>query len=180
MNLEEILNRRINLPEIKSVVTWASENPQNRSRLWTLAQSQETRISLNALWIMTHLIPSEMEWLASLRDDMIDMLLQEKDTGKKRLLLKLLREQDYEAVDIRTDFLDFCLSKINSECEPYAIRCFALYAAFKMCRHFPELLNELEQHLQLMSYQQLSPGLKSALRQTNPKIKKLKIEQSRH
>lgn len=130
--------------------------------------------SVNAIWAMTHLPETNAEWLSSLRNEMIDMLLVETDTGKKRMLLQLLRNQEYEADDIRTDFLDYCMSKINSECEPFAIRCFSIYAAYKMCRHFPELLAELEEHLDMMQYQPLSPGLKSALRQTKSKIKRLK------
>lgn len=90
------------------------------------------------------------------------------------MLLQLLREQEYDADDIRTDFLDYCMSKINSECEPYAVRCFNIYAAYKMSRHFPELLSELEEHLDMMRYQTLSPGLKSAFHQTKTKIAKLK------
>lgn len=87
---------------------------------------------------------------------------------------ELLREQEYEAEDVRADLLDYCLSKINSECEPYAVRCFCIYTAFKLCRHFPELITELEQHLELMEFQTLSPGLKCALNHTKSKILKLK------
>lgn len=54
---------------------------------------------------MTHLPETYAEWLLSLRDEMIDILLTETDTGKKRMLLQLLREQEYVADDIRTDFL---------------------------------------------------------------------------
>lgn len=123
---------------------------------------------------MTHLPQSDAECVASLRNEMIDMLLAEADTSKKRMLLQLLRAQEYCADDIRTDFLDYCLSKINSECESYSVRCFSIYAAYKMCRHFPELIAELERHLDMMQCQPLSPGLKSALRQTKSKIAKLK------
>lgn len=174
MNIEEQLSQRINLPQIKDIVSWASGDPDNLSRLWDFVRSGDRLTSLNALWAMTHLPQSDSEWLLSLRDSMIDLLLAETDTGKKRMLLQLLRAQEYDIDSIRTDFLDFCMSKINSECEPYAIRCFCIYSAFSMCRHYPELLAELEQHLEMLSYQSLSPGLKSALRQTTAKIRKLK------
>ncbi len=75
-------------------------------------------------------------------------------------------------MNIRTDFLDYCMSKINSECESYAVRCFCIYTAYKMCRHFSELVSELEDHLDMMRYQTLSPGLKSALRKTKANITK--------
>ena len=174
MNIGELLSQKINLPQIKSVVSWASGSGDNLNMLWGFARSDDRRTSVNALWVMTHLPETDAEWLLSLGDEMIDILLTETDTGKKRMLLQLLREQEYAADDIRTDFLDYCLSKINSEYEPYAVRCFSIYAAYKMCRHFPELLAELEEHLDMMQYQPLSPGLKSALRQTKTKIAKLK------
>lgn len=173
MDIGELFSERINLPQIRETVAWAAGKREHLERIWELARSGDRQTSANALWVMTHLPDSDREWVSSLRNEMIDRLLTETDTGKKRMLLKILREQDYSAEDIRTDFLDFCLSKINSECEPYAIRCFSIYAAFKMCRHFPELLAELESHLDMMSIQVLSPGLKSALRQTKAKIKKL-------
>lgn len=40
--------------------------------------------------------------------------------------------------------------------------------------HFPELIAELEAHLNMMEYQALSPGLKSALCQTRTKINRLR------
>ncbi len=173
MNIGQLLLQKINLPQIKSVVSWASGSQDNLTMLWHFVRSDDRRTSVNALWVMTHLPETDAEWLLSLRDEMIDMLLTEMDTSKKRMLLQLLREQEYDAYDIRTDFLDYCMSKINSECEPYAVRCFSIYSAFKMCRHFPELLAELDEHLDMMRYQTLSPGLRSALRQTKSKINKL-------
>lgn len=175
MYIEELLSQKINLPQIKSVVSWASGSGDNLNMLWGFARSDDRRTSVNALWTMTHLPETDVKCLVSLRNEMIDMLLAETDTGKKRMLLQLLREQEYAADDIRTDFLDYCMSKINSECESYAVRGYCIYAAYKMSRHFPELLSELEEHLDMMQYQPLSPGLKSALRQTKSKISKLKI-----
>lgn len=170
-----MLSGKINLPEVRQTALWAAGNADNLGRLWQMAQSADRRTAVNALWVMTHLPESEAGWLASLQDEMIDRLLAETDTAKRRLLLHLLREQEYDPDSLRTDFLDFCLSKINSEHEPYAIRCFSIYAAFKMCRHYPELLAELSEYLTMMSLQPLSPGLKSALRQTRKKISALSI-----
>lgn len=163
------------MPEVRRTALWAAADESNRARLWELVHSSDRRTAVNALWVMTHLPESEGAWLASLQDAMIDMVLAETDTAKRRLLLHLLREQEYDPENLRTDFVDFCLSKINSEHEPYAIRCFSIYAAFRMCRHYPELLGELSEHLDMMSMQPLSPGLKSALRQTRKKISALSI-----
>lgn len=173
--VEAMLSRKINKPEINKIVAWVSGKPDNLSLLWRLGCSKDRRTGVNALWTLTHLPDSDSEWLLSIRDDIIDMLLEETDVARKRMMLQILRGQEYDADDIRTDFLDYCLSKINSECEPYAIRCFSIYAAFRMCRHYPELVAELESHLDMMRLQSLSPGLKSALRQTKAKIRRLRF-----
>ena len=175
MDLESLFARRIGMSDINIVVEWSRTDPCDLDNIWKLTHSKDRRVSANALWVMTHLPESDRDWLISLQDEMIDMLLAEQDTSKRRMLLQLLREQDFNPEEMRTDLLDFCLSKINSECEPYAIRCFSIYVAFKMCRHYPELISELEQHLDIMSKQPLSPGLKSALRQTKTKISRLKM-----
>lgn len=170
MDIEDLLSQRINLPQVREAASWASGNSVNLSRLWELAANRDRRTSVNALWVLTHLPETDSQWISTRRDAMIDRLLVETDTGRKRLLLQILRRQEYTADNIRTDLLDYCLSKINSECEPYAIRCFSIYVAFRMCRHFPELIAELDSHLDMMSVQTLSPGLRSALRQTKTKI----------
>lgn len=162
LDIENRLGERLGLRDIHELVSWASDRSDLRHLIWTLCSSEDRQTSVNALWVMTHFPDNDREWLVALRDDMIDRLLVETDVAKCRMLLQILREQEYEPSEIRSDFLDYCLSKINSEHEPYAIRCFSLYAAYKMCSHFPELVAELEQHLDLMELQPLSPGLKSA------------------
>lgn len=173
MEIESILAQRINIADVRRLAVWAAETYANRCRLWALVSNAARRVSVNALWVVTYLLRSEAEWVASLREEMIDMLLAESDASKKRMLLKILREQEYEAENVRADFLDWCLSKINSECEPYAVRAFAIYIAFKMCRFYPELLFELKQHLAMLSQQTLMPGLACARSKTLGAIKKI-------
>lgn len=178
MNLQSFLSQKLNMSEVHIAVTWTQEDPSNREELWRLACTDNRRVSVNALWVMTHLSDAEKVWLQSHQKDFADMLIVETDTSKRRLLLQLLKAQDFDPVCLRSDLLDFCLSKINAECEPYAVRCFSLYVAFRMCRHYPELIAELEQYLDLLSQQQLSPGLRSSLRQTRTWIARLNRSRS--
>ena len=174
MELESLFSRKIGIGDIYSVVEWSRTDPDSRDMLWKLVRNKDRRVSSNALWVMTHLPESDKYWLTSLQDEIIDMLLSEQHPSKKRMLLQLLRQQDFDPEKMRPDLLDYCLSNVNSECEPYAVRCFSIYVAFGMCRHYPALISELEQHLDLMSKLPMSPGLKSALRQTRTRISKLK------
>ncbi len=172
-NQAVMLGRKINMPEIRRVVEWAAGDDDNIRRLYSLTRSQDERTGLNALWVLTHVAKQDAGRLQCFHDDLIDMLLVETHVGRKRMMLQLLREQAYDSTTIRSDFLDYCLSKINSECEPYAIRCFCMYCAFKMCRFYPELLGELGERLEMLDHQALSPGLKSALATTRKAMARL-------
>lgn len=171
--IKAILAEKIRMPDVKRIIAWTNDDSERLQIVWHLARSGDRRTSVNALWIMTHLSARHSGCVDSLKDNMIDMLLDETDTAKKRMLLQILRNQEYTPDGIRTDFLDYCMSKINSEHEAYAVRCFCMYTAFRMCRHYHELVAELEKHLDMMSGRSLSPGLKSALRQTKMKIQKM-------
>ena len=48
---------------------------------------------------------------------------------------------------------------------PYAIRAQCIKLAYEQMKHWPELLNELRQTLNMISCEPLSPGLSSAWRQ---------------
>lgn len=173
LDIDTLLASRIGLSDITRIVAWVGEDTARRDLLLDKALSAARRTSVNALWVMTHLPDHFDEWLVSLRPTLIDTLLSATDTSKRRLLLELLRRQEYAPDDIRTDLLDYCLTQINAESQPYAIRCFSLYLAFKMCRHYPELIAELSLRLDLLSQTTLSPGLRSALRQTRRNISRL-------
>lgn len=174
-NLPVRLSRRIGIQELRAIAAWAALSDQNKESLWRLSLSSDRKVSVNALWSLTHLDESASSWLAKKQESLVTRLLAETDPSKKRIILQLLRRQTFNPdhpLTIR--LLDYCFSKINSECEPYAVRCFSLYIAFEICRPYPELMAELEQYLALLSTQSLSPGLQSALRQIRRKIEKSK------
>ncbi len=146
----------------KSAVKCATSSSARREDLPALIESTDRRTGINTLWRLTRLSAKDSEWLQSMRDYFIDLLLHETDPTKKRLLMQLLRRRRYYKKDIRPDFLDFCLSKINAESEPYAIRSYCIYCAWEMCRYFPELRAELAELLNMLSARELPPGLRCA------------------
>lgn len=170
-DFESELSRKTS--RVRLLAREASRSCGLKARLAALTRSADRTVAVNALWVMTHMVETDGAWLASLRDSLADMLLAEADPSKKRLLLKILREQTYAPEDIRTDLLDFCLSKINSEAEPYAVRASCIYLAFKMSRAYPELVGELREYLAMLSLQALSPGLASARRRVLAAISRL-------
>lgn len=169
-NIESVLKGRLGKRDIEEVVEWTSQNPTNREKLLCLALSDYEKVNSNALWCLTHLRKCNYQWLQSLQKEFIDTLLSEKNVARKRMFLQLLRDQEYSAQNIRVDFLDFCMSKINSETEPYSIRCFSLYIAIKICRYYPELLSELQERISLLWREPLSPGLRCAINKVQKEI----------
>lgn len=101
-------------------------------------------------------------------------MLTTPHTGKRRLSLALLEELTVERKDIRADYLDFCLSKINSQ-EPYGIRALCLKQAFALCRFYPELIAELKNEIELIEFSEPSRGILTTKKNVLRKIAKLKL-----
>ena len=135
----------------------------------------DDRVGYHALWVFSHFGREAAAWLRPRRDELVDMLLAEKHTGKRRLLLTLLDRQAVAADDVRTDYLDWCLRGINST-QPYGVRALCLKQSYAMCRFYPELLRELACEMELMECGELSPGLRATLRHVRDMIREGKKE----
>lgn len=154
----------------------ACETPDGermKTELYNLITDHDNRVGYQALWIMTHFNDEEIIRLLPKREMLTDILLTTDHTGKKRLILTLLERMPADKGSIRTDYLDFCLSRINST-EPYGIRALCMKQAFTLCRFYPELTGELAAQLELLGYGELSPGLLTARRNILRRISKLK------
>ena len=163
MNFRGLLCKRIFRREILYLcsVIRNSDNDRSIETLYNLVADDDDRVAYNALWIFSHLTTEDSRWLLTRRNELIDQLLVETHVGKERLILTLLERQSVEKENIRTDYLDFCLSSINSA-KPYAIRALCLKQAFAQCRHYPELVQELIACINMMEPFEISPGLRSA------------------
>ena len=156
------LGERIGMSEVRELVAacCGAERMAMRRTLWLAVGGEDDRAAYNALRVLTHLPEEERGWLAEHRDALIDLAMTTSHVGKRRLVMTLLERQP-----------DFCLSRINST-EPYAIRALGLKQAYAQCRHYPELIAELRQEIEIMSLGELSPGLFSARRQILRKLRK--------
>ena len=151
-------------------LTQGERNNSLKEQLYKLTFDSDRRVATNALWVFTHFAAVDMEWLYAKHDQLIDRCLKEKDTTKLRLMLNLLLRQPYTEEDIRTDFIDFCLTRLADPKSPYAVRAQCIKLAYEQMRYWPELLNELRQTLEMISCEPLSPGLRSAWRQVMKKL----------
>ncbi|WP_295357443.1 hypothetical protein [Prevotella sp.] len=172
--MKTLLTHRLSQSEIMQLCasTQGEHNDNLKEELYQLTLDADRRVATNALWVFTHFSAVDNEWLYAKHDQLIDRCLKEKDTTKLRLMLNLLLRQPYTEEAIRTDFIDFCLTRLADTKSPYAVRAQCIKLAYVQMRYWPELLNELCQTLEMISCEHLSPGLRSAWRQVMKRIQK--------
>lgn len=165
MELLELLEDRIGKRQVECVASMCSGcvSDKMKAELFTFVTSDNERVGYNALWIFTHMSRQDLAWLLPRRNDLIDRLLSISHIGQQRLILTLLDSLALTQEDLRTDYLDFCISGINST-KPYAIRALCLKQAFMQCRLYPDLMNELKAEIEEMENGEMSPGLQSVRR----------------
>ena len=170
--MKTLLTHRLSQSEIMQLCasTQGEHNDNLKEELYQLTLDADRRVATNALWVFTHFAAVDNEWLYAKHDQLIDRCLNEKDATKLRLMLNLLLRQPYTEEDIRTDFIDFCLTRLADPKSPYAVRAQCIKLAYEQMRYWPELLNELCQTLEMISCEHLSPGLRSAWRQVMKRI----------
>ena len=165
--MKSLLSHRLSMDGINDIclLVQGEQNHSLKEQLYQLTLDNDRRVATNALWVFTHFSAVDNEWLFAKHDQLIDRCLKEKDTTKLRLMLNLLLRQPYTEEAIRTDFIDFCLTRLADTKSPYAVRAQCIKLAYVQMRYWPELLNELRQTLEMISCEPLSPGLRSAWRQ---------------
>lgn len=173
--MRDQLAKRLSIDEVRQECLVVNDGGDSAlKKLYALTLDPDQRVAINALWIFTHLDAHSDDWLFAKHDQLIDRALQESNITKQRLLLTLLARQLFRKETLRTDFIDFCVSKITACSSPYAIRALCMKLAYQQMMHYPELLQELKLTLSLLTQERLSPALSSALRQVQEKMRKLK------
>ena len=171
--MKSLLSHRLSMDEIKDIclLVQGEQNHSLKERLYQLTIDDDRRVAVNALWTFTHFALADNVWLFAKHDQLIERAITEQDVTKLRLILTLLLRQPFDEEAIRTDFIDFCLTRLADPKSPYAVRALCIKLAYEQMRHWPELLNELRQILEMISCEPLSPGLRSAWRQVMKKCK---------
>jgi len=172
--IRDLFQQRIHVCDVEAVAGWAGDSDENFSRLYSLAFSSDERVAYNALWCLSHC--DDLTDIAQNRvDELIDLVMAENHNGKKRLLLTIMESLRFKRPFVRTDFLDFCLSKITSADQPYSVRALCLKLAFAQCRNYPELIDELKLRMEMLECSLLPPGLKSAFKNVSKRITRLNL-----
>lgn len=112
---ELLAQKKMSMRDIVTVGRYTAGHFQNdkKAELYEFSHSDDPYISFNALHVFTFFDAYDLEWLQEKHDDLINCALSETANNKLRLQLTLLLRQPFYPELIRTDFIDFCLSKIG-------------------------------------------------------------------
>lgn len=132
----------INIHEL-CFLTQGEENNHRKEELYWLTFDEDNRVAFNALHVLSNFDLANNEWLYCKHDELIDRVMKEEHVGKRRLMLNLLLRQPFEEEFLRSDFIDFCVSKITACAQPYAIRAYCM----KACLWANEVLSRTSQRV---------------------------------
>jgi len=112
-----------------------------------------------ALWAMTKATDEELSCMQPRLSQLIDHAMTTPNDSVRRLTLNLIERLPMQEDDLRTDFLDFCLEHMQRTDEPPGVQSLCTKMAYRMCRFYPELMDELRQRLTAMEPQYYTPGM---------------------
>ena len=124
------------------------------------AFSADSRVARSALWGLTKASKEELSQLQVMLCQLIDQAMQTDNSSVRRLSLNIVERLEMNEDDLRTDFLDFCFEHMMDVEEFPGIQSVCMKLAFRMCKFYPELMDELKRTLEAMEISYYKPAVK--------------------
>ena len=124
------------------------------------AFSQDYRVVRSALWGLTKARKEELSQLQVIFNEFIDQAIRTENSSNRRLSLNIIERLEMNEEDLRTDFLDFCLDHMMDVEEFPGVQAVCMKLAYRMCKFYPELMDELKRTLEAMDIDYYKPAVK--------------------
>ena len=135
------------------------------------AFSEDYLVARSALWGLTKASKEELSQLQVILNEIIDQAMQTENSSVRRLSLNVIERLrvgehssgmrlEMSENDLRTDFLDFCFEHMIDVEELPGIQSVCMKLAFRMCKLYPELMDELKRTLEAMEIDYYKPAVK--------------------
>ena len=124
------------------------------------AFSEDYRVARSALWGLTKANKEELSQLQVILNEVIDQAMQTENSSVRRLSLNIIERLEMSEEDLRTDFLDFCFEHMMNVEEFPGIQSVCMKLAFRMCKYYPELMDELKRTLKAIEIDYYKPAVK--------------------
>ena len=121
---------------------------------------QDYCVARSALWGLTKASKEELSQLQVILNELIDQAMQTENSSVRRLSLNVVERLELNEEDLRTDFLDFCFEHMTDVEEFPGIQSVCMKLAFRMCKFYPELMDELKRTLEAMEIDYYKPAVK--------------------
>ena len=122
--------------------------------------SEDYLVARSALWGLTKASKEELSQLQAIQNEFIDQAIQTDNSSVRRLSLNVVERLKMDKDDLRTDFLDFCFEHMMDVEEYPGIQSVCMKLAFRMCKFYPELMDELKRTLEAMEIDYYKPAVK--------------------
>ena len=117
-------------------------------------------VARSALWGLTKASKEELSQLQVILNELIDQAMQTENSSVRRLSLNIVERLEMSEDDLRTDFLDFCFEHMMNVEEFPGIQSVCMKLAYRMCKFYPELMDELKRTLEAMEIDYYKPAVK--------------------
>ena len=124
------------------------------------AFSQDYRVARSALWGLTKASKEELSQLQVILNELMNQAMQTDNSSVRRLSLNVVERLNMSEDDLCTDFLDFCLDHMMDVEEFPGIQSVCMKLAFRICKFYPELMDELKRTLEAMEVDYYKPAVK--------------------
>ena len=130
---------------------------------------EDYQVARNALWGLTKATDKELSQLLPIMEEIIELATKTDNSSVRRLSLNLVERLcgykpsviNTDFVDNHVEFLDFCLENM-ADIEVYpGIQSLCMKLAYRMCKVYPELLEELKRTVEAMEIDYYKPAVKS-------------------
>jgi hypothetical protein len=124
------------------------------------AFSEDYLVARSALRGLTKAGKEELSQLQVILHDFINQAMQTANSSVRRLSLNIIERLEMSEDYLRTDFLDFCFEHMIDVKEFPGIQSVCMKLAFRMCKFYPELMDELKRTLEAMEIDYYKPAVK--------------------
>lgn len=127
----------------------------------TFMYNADYQVVRNMLWALTKASDSEHRQLQPLLHPLIDLSMQTGNSSVRRLALNNILRLEMAEADLRTDFLNFCLTHMAAPDEYPGIQSLCMKLAYRMSGFYPELMDELKRTVAMMDMSYYKPAVRS-------------------
>jgi hypothetical protein len=155
------------------IVDYMCEHPDDLDLLVKLALGDSQPRNYRAVWMVEKIHDKHPEFVLPYLPSMTDFVLQTKNSGKKRHLLKLISLHPIQDEKIGT-MLEFCLRTFTNAEEEIAVRVHAMQILCNIAESEPDLIGELIDVIENEIEYHGSAGIASRGRKLLAKLYKMK------